>query len=676
MEFCDARFDNPIDKSDFSIILLTMRKVIPLFSFLFGLFLTLHSQERYIIWHIGGLELASSSGEKLVMEAGPVQIGQSYLLTVGDPGSVQLVNNGEQAIRTKVLSLTTDHESLWQDIPSGSSINLKEFMNQLEPSWKASEGEGPWDRVTAFYAKTITEASQETAATLEERMERRAATESASTQKVEGITFDQPLWMELNSPEDIDLSWKSRFPIVSVALKMIGRAEPIFRVDNLGYYRLHYDALNKEIRDQIKRNERYELLVTVRSKDGQNRTASARFFIKKSLDFDPATGEGFALDNMSLKWSSHFPVTEVILRSSDTRDTLYFTDDPSVIENGHKFSTDLSKENLYQLTYNDLSADAQEKVNRGDYYDLVIAISDARGAKRIYSKRYYCMSTEETLLKALKEDRDSYRKLMEFVESAPRNEVVISEPAEPAPSRLNKSQEVATEKGIKEMETETEIEPEIPVEETEPTKDDQAPVFYYSFDKPLIADQSGNDFNALGSVLIPDRRGEENKAYRFDGQKDFIAIPPNESFSFSERSPFTLSFWFKPEAPSATLTQIYQKEGGEGSFFLDVKLENEKLSVWCCAKDFSCETLFGQDIQIGEWSHVAVTLDEMAKLSLFVDGKLIRSRQITLVITDTGPSAMLFGKSQQDQNFLAGGMDDIYLFKRALSTEEINELAK
>ncbi len=665
----------------FSIILLTMRKVIPFFALLFLFSNFLSGQERYIIWHSDLLEFTAPDGSALDEDLRPTRIGQSHLLSIGDPSAVRLLNSGKSTVRTKVLSLTTRHESIWQDLPAGTAINLKELMNQLEPATPTSE-DGRWDRVTAFFAKTITEGRLEETAALKSQMERRAATEIAATQSAEGVSFKQPLWMELDSPEDIDLGWTSRFPIVSVALKMVGRAEPLFQVDNLGYYRLQYAALNKEIKDQIKRNERYELLVTVRSNDGQNKMASTRFYIKKSLDFDDALGEAFAPDNMRLKWSSRYPVTEVILRNSENRDTLYFTDDPAIIEEAHKIPGTVPGGEAYQLAYIDFAAEAQASLNRGDYYDLIIAVSDARGAKRVYSKRYYCMSTEETLLKALNDDRDFYRKLMEFVESTPENEIVISEPADPAPSRLNKSSEVETEKGFSEAnEPETKMSGEETAEESQPENAQQdagrqAPVFYYSFDQPLIADQSGNNFNALGSILIPDRKGEDNKAYRFDGQQDFIALPPNESFVFSERSPFTLSFWVKSDAPTATLGQIYQQKGGEGSFFLDVKLENHKLSVWCCAKDFSCETLFGKEIPVGKWSHVAVTLDESAVLSLYVDGRLLRSRKITLVITDTGQSAMLFGKDQQDQNFLTGGMDEIYLFKRALTPDEIADLAK
>lgn len=676
-----------------------MRKIIPLLSFLLGYQIFLTAQQRFIIWHDGALEVELMNEKGAVESSKLTKITNSYLLKADDPALVQLKNKESEAVRLKIFLLNTKEETFWQDLASGTTMHLNELLQNLEPQTGDYSDEGLWERITSFYATTLKEQDQKLMASIQQQMERRAASEKASVKKAEGINFKQPLWMELNGPEDLDFSWTSRYPIQSVCLRVIGQAEPIFKVDNLGYYRIHYAGLNRDIREKIERSKRYEIEVRVKDEKGEEKMATTRFFIKKSLDFDPVIGTQFALDKMNLRWSSQYPVTEVMFQDADTRDTLYHTVDLEVIQNIHKISGISEKGGSYQLDLNDLPVWTQDQIKRGNHYELAVAISDARGAKRIYSKRFYCLSNEETIMKGLGDDRDAYHQLVEFAEGAasetPPDKMVVSEPPAPAPSRLNTSPEVDMKKEENYSEevsdpparenttnTQTEedqpdkLEEEVAVDVTEKKQEDDAPVFYYSFDQPLISDQSGNNFNATGSVLIPDRNGKANQAYRFDGQQDFIALPANEKFVFTEQTPFTLSFWFKSEGQNASLSQFYQEEGAEGTFLLDVKIENGQVVVWCCAKDISCETLFGKKLSSDNWRHLAVSLDEKAYLKLFIDGELVRSRPITLQIEEQNASSLLFGKDQNNQNYLSGGMDEIYLFKRALSAEEIAELAK
>lgn len=58
-----------------------------------------------------------------------------------------------------------------------------------------------------------------------------------------------------------------------------------------------------------------------------------------------------------------------------------------------------------------------------------------------------------------------------------------------------------------------------------------------------INDESGNGNNGVlnGAILTTDRFGQENKAYYFDGENDFISINPNSDFS--KIGDFTFSVW-------------------------------------------------------------------------------------------------------------------------------------
>jgi hypothetical protein len=665
-----------------------MRSIIPILAFMVVVFTTSFSQERYIIWHDGELDILLENKDAGLTRAEGTSIANSSLLVVEDPSKVKLSNNGSEAVKVKVLALGAGKASLWQNLGPETITSLQDIIQNEEPNGVLGADATLWDHITGFYGSTLDDDRQKLRASIQEQMKKRAASEKASIKKVNGVKFNSPGWVELSGPEDLDISWTSRYPIASVCLRLIGQAEPVFKVDDLGYYRIQYSGLNRSIREKILRNRRYEIQVTVKDESGKEKMATTRFFIKKSLDFDPAMGREFALDQLNFKWESQYPVTEVMFQDAENKDTLYYVDQADVITNIHQFPSDGAKKNRYQLDLADFSSGTLAQVKRGFNYDLVVAISDERGAKRLFSKRYYCLSTEETIMKALGEDRESYRKLMEFAatvqemppvassnEELPASEEEAVAQTEVLPEPVKEQKVVEEAKVVEEEKVSLPQEDEL-IEKQAVQQGDDNPVFFYSFDQPLITDQSGNNFNAMGSVLTTDRKGQANQAYGFDGQQDFIALPTNDQFVFSEQTPFTLSYWYKADQPEASLSQIYQEAGKEGSFFLDVKLSNGQLMVWCCAKDISCETLFGKRPEMEEWHHLAITFDASSQLKLFMDGELIRSRAITLDIADEQPCAILFGKDQAGQNFLSGGMDDIVLFKKALSAEEIKKLAK
>lgn len=666
-------------------------------SFLLVFLTMLSAQERYIIWHEGELDILLENDEAGLTRADAPSIPSSYLLVTSTPSKVKLSNKGEKSVKVKVLAIGAQQESLWQNLEPETIVSLENIIQNQEPERVMSADAGPWDYITAFYAGTLNEGNKEIMASIEDQMKRRADSERLSVKKVEGVTFKNPLWMELDSPKDIDISWVTRYPITSVCLQIIGQPEPVFKVENLGYYRIQYDGLNRSIKEKILRNRRYEVQVTVKKETGEEKLATSRFFIKKAFDFSPVVDQQFALDKLNFKWNSQLPVTEVLFRHAESRDTIYHAFEPEVIENIHKISSIGKSGGLYQLDISDFDATSMGRITRGQYYELEVAVSDDRGAKRLFSKRYYCQSSEETILKALKEDQQAYRTLASFAD--PLLEAPAREPEEKVVDPVKENTDIAPVESPEVVQEETiaeEAKESLPKEEepqvVESKKDEprqeefvekqavqasgESPVFFYSFDQPIITDQSGNNFNAMGSVLTTDRKGQANQAYNFDGRQDFIALPTNDQFVFTEQTPFTLSFWYKTDKAEASLSQIYQDKASEGSFFLDVKLNNGQLMVWCCAKDVSCETLFGKKPELGKWHHLAITFDASSQLKLFMNGELVRSRTITLDITKEQACAILFGKDQAGQNYLSGGMDDIYLFKRALSPEEIAEMAK
>ncbi|MEL7121144.1 MAG: LamG domain-containing protein [Bacteroidota bacterium] len=628
----------------------------------------LPAQQQFIVWsnQIDQIELMSSN---LVKEQTP----NSVLLKLGQPNGVVFKNNSTSAVALNILWLNAKKETGVLNLQAGEEQDLEQLLLQ---KGQEVEAEDVWEMITAFYVNNERNVKAEKRAYSSPEAPRL----SFQPKELEGLRFNKPSWFEINSPQDLDIQWTSRFAVKQVKLQDVTKGTNVFNVDGLGYYRLHYPRLDVEIQDKLLRNSIYELEVTVLDDKGQLQSANLRFSIKKALMFDVNVEKDFAREELSFAWESFYPVMEVMIFDVEKEEPVYQLTDPSAINGQHLKVAYTENTGAFGLDFMDLDMD-QSKIRRGYEYDLTVAVRDEKGAKKLYSKRYYCKSTEETFLTLFKDDRNAYNQLMDFASEVQFDYTsgVVKTESAPDPSANLSMQPEVVEEDIP-VKTEENISYGNPVEVAEAEEvvaevEGLDPILHYSFDNSVIQNQSGNQFNAFGSSLVQDRNGNPNRAYRFDGQRDFISIPPNEAFSFTELTPFTLGFWFKSDASDATLGQFFTNKDQEGSFFLDIKIENNQAVVWCCAKGESCETLYGKKLESSKWQHLAVVYDEYQNMALYINGELVRNRSITISTSNKVNQGLLFGKDMNEKSYLQGSMDDIYLYKRALTEMEIKKLA-
>jgi hypothetical protein len=79
-------------------------------------------------------------------------------------------------------------------------------------------------------------------------------------------------------------------------------------------------------------------------------------------------------------------------------------------------------------------------------------------------------------------------------------------------------------------------------------------------------------------------------------------------------------------------------------------------------------------LPVGEWSHVAVTLNGDTG-TLYVNGAVADTGPILLNPTDFSPSLNYIGKSQWPDPYFAGLIDDFRIYNRSLSASEVSALA-
>ena len=137
----------------------------------------------------------------------------------------------------------------------------------------------------------------------------------------------------------------------------------------------------------------------------------------------------------------------------------------------------------------------------------------------------------------------------------------------------------------------------------------------------------------------------------------------------------TILAWVRADARAseATIVTDGSMKHGEGSFLLS--LDNETGLLKAMARSESGELVSCKDTEIiplATWIHVAVTVDGN-QLKLFRDGVLTSSADCTSLSNKPSPS-LVIGTKPSGRKRWEGRIDEVALFDKALSTEEIREL--
>jgi hypothetical protein len=144
---------------------------------------------------------------------------------------------------------------------------------------------------------------------------------------------------------------------------------------------------------------------------------------------------------------------------------------------------------------------------------------------------------------------------------------------------------------------------------------------------------------------------------------------------------FTLSLWAKSDggagAWNSPVTSRHDlgSEGGTSKGY--VIYDNDPSGVWTFwsgngPDSGNWQVLDGPAVTLGEWEHIAITYDNVTELKkLFVNGEFATESNDSVFPNDTTPFNIGAGQDFGDGFWFRGDLDDIGLWNRALSQEEI-----
>lgn len=220
----------------------------------------------------------------------------------------------------------------------------------------------------------------------------------------------------------------------------------------------------------------------------------------------------------------------------------------------------------------------------------------------------------------------------------------------------------------------------------------QGLVLYFPFDAEpvsgIVTDQSGsgNNGTAVGGVFTPG--GRIGGAMSLNGdvnQIDYIVVPQSPSLDVGAGNEFTTAAWYNVTAAPQTDGQSPILEWGlESAFVSGVHMWAHTLggqwgglgtgaNLVDINGDDGSYVISTADQLRGQWNHVAVSYDgTTGEAKVYVDGVLKNTR--SFLITAQTSYDVYIGRRPWDGQRLEGLVDDVRVYNRALSDEEVQEL--
>ncbi len=200
-------------------------------------------------------------------------------------------------------------------------------------------------------------------------------------------------------------------------------------------------------------------------------------------------------------------------------------------------------------------------------------------------------------------------------------------------------------------------------------------VAYYPFNGNAN-DASGGHHNGIvrGAQLTQDRFGNPNSAYYFNGNTAFISLP--DSVAFKSQA-YTITMWFAPERYPEQADFLISK--GQNNFEMHTGSERNGES----AMKFLPRFAQGADwhtpantYRLNEWQQVTVTYNPRQNdMHFFINGseKALSGPMTTPLTPDSQVPARLGMRTDGTLPF-KGKLDDVRIFNRALSPNEVTQL--
>ena len=197
----------------------------------------------------------------------------------------------------------------------------------------------------------------------------------------------------------------------------------------------------------------------------------------------------------------------------------------------------------------------------------------------------------------------------------------------------------------------------------------------FEMDNNSLEDSTPNGYDmepfGAGGVLlpVPDRFGETLSAISF--VNEYVNMPANPNvFDFDGDSNMSMAIWIKLEATVTDWTAILNNWAGFGIGGYYLGLTPTQQVRWNVNADPPIDS---DPIVTGEWNHIAVTYDG-SDAFLYINGNLAGTANFGVPLLSSPFSFTAGAQADLDTNKFPGVMDEILVYNRPLTSQEVTDI--
>ena len=190
-------------------------------------------------------------------------------------------------------------------------------------------------------------------------------------------------------------------------------------------------------------------------------------------------------------------------------------------------------------------------------------------------------------------------------------------------------------------------------------------------------DESGNGNHGTvnGATLTADRNGNSNQSYYFNGSSLIQSYYSSSLNSIFENQAFTISMWYKIDAAYTGVFPFFAMYNPSNDFGWEL-LEHAGLGGVLYYNNSSGVGPFFDLSNLNEWENIVFSFDSSSNhCEFYINNQMIYSGLFNSSIPSTPNGMLTFGGSPNGPDeFNLGLLDDIAIYNRALTQEEITAL--
>lgn len=206
----------------------------------------------------------------------------------------------------------------------------------------------------------------------------------------------------------------------------------------------------------------------------------------------------------------------------------------------------------------------------------------------------------------------------------------------------------------------------------------------YTFNRGSVKDEAGhNDGRAVSASLDDDRFGNPNSSYYLHGAEgSYLSLGISPVLKPSIGS---ISLWFKLDIPCEAgvgyemnpiiMTKCTDKNDFYEAYWIYYHWPEKRLIAGNTKPGSPQANMHSTHVMRHKWYHVVLTYDD-SQCSLYLNGKLDMTLQKKFHSTFLATDSVILGNSFNAKNnrFFNGNLDDLEIYDRVLSPEEVKEL--